>query len=607
MSNVFETIIDDVRQVDKRVKSLQNSLDHKIAGVERQLEYVSKETNDIKSNVQTMRSEVNGLRSQLDAFQRTVGDFITRQMRANALNIAHHKKQELDALYEKKFSGYRKVRELAAGLLSTSDLATVQKSTFLKTSEKALLELNNYWLAYCMLAFSHWLNDNPREAYTALEHCIACDRNRTSLFFALVCRQAKKYSAFRNWAIYYIFNQTPSQLDENCIIFIDAYANGLLGTLQEDCIYKKLTVWRGQMSKQARKAAAETWFKHICSQYAQYSKIESGTTASLQTLKQNYTNFDTMASSLLYSRSSKHLLSFFQDLLKSSSDPGYFDRKLKNIQNHIISERNSQEKDLLKQMRRYDLIIANEGNEERAFSQLEREFAEKPKEVIDFNEMLYRALDNSLSIETTPAVKVLAVVLSQPLIAQAIRDIQEKYRTEANQVFHIKIENWSGSTYNGSNASTLCRNFQQLLTNKLNNDIEQLDKEYKSKIDGAETLKNTGIVGLVISLILFFVGFVSDTGGLTFLGVCGGIIALLVWSASNTSRKDYTSEWQNKKKTAEEQTAAKSAEGTKLLNKSCEQAALYRKEFTQSEEQARELLLFIDKITMNSTNLAIGQ
>ena len=611
------TLLESVQQLDKRIKSSQNEILDELANLERQVEYLSNTASDIKCDISGVKSEVRGLcgefssfRLRFEVFQDTVSDFITKQIRANALNVAHHKKQELEALYERRFSGYRKVRELAGGLLDSSDLATVQKSTFLQTSEQALLQLSDYWLAYCMLAFSHWLNDNSREAYTALGHCLKCDKDRASLFFALVCRQYGRFSAFRNWAIYYLFNQKPDILNENCVIFIDAYANGLLGNFQNDCVYKKFSEWLKQMSQPAQRSAVQMWSKYIRSQYTQcadrerYEALEP-----FLALQRSCTNFVMFSSPFLYSRANSHVLQDFRQLLTSQSDPDYFDRKLRDIQRHIITEYNSKEKDLLKKIRSCDLIIANDGDEKTASAQLELEFAEKPQETIAFSEMLRRVFDSSLSIETTAAVKVLAVVLSRSLIAQALREFQQEYRSQAKQNFYLKIEDWQTDTYDGSDSSGACDAFKEHMDNKLARAKKQYADTVSGKVNNLILMRNIAAAGAVISFLMLCFGFAaagSDSAAAGALGLLGCLFTWPAWLIFWLWHSSVVTKWQQQNELLEKQNIEKTTNGKQLLQTCCRQAGIYRKQFDNSEIQARELVDYIDHLTMESTNLGIG-
>ncbi|MDO5296820.1 MAG: hypothetical protein Q4F00_09330 [bacterium] len=610
MATMFEVI----RELDYRVKSTSSDLLSSMAQLESQVSQVTYTTNAIHSDVQSLHSDVSMLQSKMNdlrvrfaAFQDEVGTFIIKQMRANALNVAHHQKQELEALYEKQFSGYRKVRELASGLLNSSDLATVQKATFLQTSEQVLLQLHDYWLAYCMLAFSHWLNDNSREAYIALGHCLQCDRDRTALFFSFVCRQAEKFPSFRNWAIYYIFNQTPHKLNENCIIFIDAYANGLLGFSKNDCIYKKFTEWHKQIAQSSHTSTVHIWSSYANSLYTKYANKETYVIKQFTTLESKCTNFNVFTEPLLWSRASSHIIKHFRDLLQKQSDPDYFDRKLRDIQLHIISERNNQEKELLKKIRRCDLIIAHEGDEKTASIQLGREFAEQPPEILDFSELLCRALDESLTIQTTAAVKVLAVIISKHLIAKNLNIIQKNYRKQVKQRFQIQIEDWSGSTYDGADSQSAVSDFSNFVGEQLKQSKKKNAIEHKDTVSSLNIIRNLALAGAAFSFLLLIIGLVNSDDSLTGTSIFIGFPSIVVFLIFSLLYKNAVNRWQLTDEKLEEEADEKIQRGSKVIDQCWSEVTIYRQMFDKAEVQARELSQFIESLNMQSTNLGIDE
>ncbi len=137
---------------------------------------------------------------------------------------------------EQKYGHYEIVRRTTIGILQADDLGVVKKETISTATEELMLSTPNYWLAPCLVALAAWINDQPELAEKALREGIRRDDEKTSLFFALICRRADRMSACLKWTQRYLVNQDETKLDRKTIIVLDAFASGLLGADLESTV-----------------------------------------------------------------------------------------------------------------------------------------------------------------------------------------------------------------------------------------------------------------------------------------------------------------------------------------------------------------------------------
>ena len=111
-----------------------------------------------------------------------------------------------------------------------------------------MISTPGYWLAPCLVALAAWINDQPELAERALREGIRRNDEKTSLFFALICRRADRKAAALKWTQRYLANQDEEDLDRKTIIVLDAYASGLLGADSEGLIGRQIDEWLTHLS-----------------------------------------------------------------------------------------------------------------------------------------------------------------------------------------------------------------------------------------------------------------------------------------------------------------------------------------------------------------------
>src|SRR5699024_9043547 len=72
---------------------------------------------------------------------------------------------------------------------------------------------------------------------------------KTSLFFALICRRADRKKACLKWTQRYLANQDEENLDRKTIIILDAFASGLLGADSEGVISRQMNDWLDRLTE----------------------------------------------------------------------------------------------------------------------------------------------------------------------------------------------------------------------------------------------------------------------------------------------------------------------------------------------------------------------
>ena len=194
----------------------------------------------VDRNVDTVNNNVKVVYDEIGALARDFHNFVQLQVRANALSKAQQRIIQIRQEMEKRFGHYDIVRRTTTGILQADDIGIVKKDTISNATEELMISTPGYWLAPCLVALAAWINDQPELAERAVKEGIKRNDEKTSLFFALICRRADRKSAALKWTQRYLANQDEENLDRKTVIILDAFASGLLGADSEGVVSKQM-------------------------------------------------------------------------------------------------------------------------------------------------------------------------------------------------------------------------------------------------------------------------------------------------------------------------------------------------------------------------------
>ena len=214
------------------LSAIENRLDAAMRGIE----VIATGLDDVDTKVVKVNDELSRLAADFNAYVR-------RQEFANNKLQAQSVLNDVRAEIERKYGHYNRVRRSTTGILQADDLGIVRKAAVTDAAESVMIETPGYWLAPCLVALAAWINDQPELAGKAVKEAIRRNDEKTSLFFALVCRRAGRGDTSLKWVQRYLESQDEENLNRNTVIILDAYASGLLGADSEGVISTIMTGW----------------------------------------------------------------------------------------------------------------------------------------------------------------------------------------------------------------------------------------------------------------------------------------------------------------------------------------------------------------------------
>ena len=479
--------------------------------IEQNLQIVGSRLQDLEDNMGSVDHKVTALNSELAALTREFEEYVISQGRANRLAQAETRLVQFDNELNKKYGHYDVVRRSATGILQADDLGLIRQSTINTISEELMVQTPGYWLAPCLVALAAWINDKKDIADRAVREGIRRNDEKTSLFFALVCRRADRSSSCLQWTKRYLDNQDEEDLDRKTVIILDAYASGLMGADTEGLISKTINEWMENLTSKPGFVEQQTdqWSKAIESKRIPY---RSGYTY-LPKYSPTWSQLvDIMEGAELHGT----MLDYFIDIFRQETSTASLREQLDGILDSLVSDFDDEELPL-RRNRRYEQLVKDfEGDDKRAQKVMdaEQQVYDTHK---DFTQLLTDAAMDPEGSGASCSTQKFSIALTKDWIVSAYNDVAARNRMHIPQDIDITIGTFSDKTADGCN--------EQELEGKM---IAQLTRERDAKLAKCVMssfdqfcLYGGGVIGVAGLVMMFtghlFLGIIAAVAGVFFV------------------------------------------------------------------------------------------
>lgn len=544
--------------------------------IERNLKSIHNDLEVVNSGVGTVNDNVKVVYDQIGALAEDFHNFVQIQIRANAKSNAQQRLIQIRQEMEKRFGHYDIVRRTTTGILQADDLGIVKKDTISTATEELMLSTPGYWLAPCLVALAAWINDQPELAEKALREGIKRNDEKTSLFFALICRRADRKSAALKWTQRYLANQDEENLDRKTVIILDAFASGLLGADSEGVISRQMSEWLEHLADKPGFVEQQTkqWSeainlkrKPIAGNNYPYLRKYSKTWPILQ---------DIMEGAQLHAE----ILDYFTVIFSQEASNDSLKAQLDEILNSLVSDFDDEELPLRKEEKYNQYIVDFDGDENRAQQNmnLEQTAFEVHK---DFTQLLTDAAMNPESSHSSVSTQKFAIALSKDWITNAYNDVTAQNRMNIPNDIEINVDTFNDKTKDGQNEAELIGKFNSLVDREKSAALSQCALTSFEQF----CLYGGGIIG--------FIGLIMLIAGSIFLGLIA-IIAGIGMVINHFSKKNKIAE---NRKNIEAQFEDKRQKGTQIIRATLAEVVDFRAEFAEKDKESQKVIDFLDEIS----------
>lgn len=543
-----------------------------LSGLEDRLDALGDFVGAAHSEIHAVGRSVDDLRGDVETLTQDFHAYAAKQERTNRIQLAEIRLVKLRQEIEHRFGHYAEIRRMARGILEANDLAVVRQDTLRAAAEELMLRAPGYWLAPALVALAAWISDEEEVANRACAEALHRDDERTSLFFALVCRRFGRKEASLHWLQRYFAGLDGGALDRKAAIVIDAYVSGLLGRDADGLIRRRIDGWIDRFSRVYSFAAAQEkrWYeamKAMCPAppaEGSFPYLRVHTDRSVSEALEH-----TLSCARLYEKLSTH----FQQIVTQTAPPRTLRQQLDSILERLVADFDAAEKPLHMESILEKLVIHEGGREDRARNIL----AEKVKafdERRDFMRLLSDAAMHPQEMQASPALQKMALALGRDAILSAFRDIVAENRAAIPQTIKFRILAFDNETEDGSNEEKLLRLFVTW------NDVKRMIRMRPYELSSQEKLFRW------IWLLPVLLGLYGGEVYWTVLGIAAGAVIFNAYIKAK-KRMDsiharITEEYQKQEE-----------EGTQMLRGVIAEIVDYRTEIARLDAESEKVIDFL--------------
>ncbi len=545
-------------------------IERNLSAIHKDLEVVDTRIDHVDNNIKVVYDEIGQLAQDFNKFVRL-------QMMENRKQLAHTRLIEIRQDLEKKYGHYDTIRRHTTGILQADDLGIVRKETITSASEQMMLDAPGYWLAPCLVALAAWINDEPELAERALREGIKRNDEKTSLFFALICRRADRKQAALKWTQRYLENQDEENLDRKTIIILDAFASGLLGADSEGIVSKQMAKWMDHLAAKPGFVEKQTqqWSDAI---NLKRKPIEGNDYTYLRKYSKTWPVLqDIMEGARLHA----DILGYFIGIFDQEASTDSLKEQLDGILESLVTDYDDEELPLRKEEKFEQFVVQFGGDEQRAqkHMNIEQTAFETHK---DFTQLLTDAAMKPESSHASVSTQKFAIALSKDWISTAYNDVVAQNRLKIPNEIEINVDTFNDKTTDGQNEEELVSKFNALVDREK---ADALSKCVLSAFENYFCLYGGGAIAAIGLIMLIF--------GEAFLGIIAIIAGIGLVINHFSKKKNVETSRQN----LEAQFEEKRKNGTQIVRATLAEVVDFRAEFAEKDGESQKVVDFLEQIS----------
>ena len=545
------------------------TIEHNLGAIHNDLQTLDSNVGAVNSNIKVVYDEIGSLAKEFH-------DFVSVQQRANRLNQAETRLVKIRQELEKKYGHYDIVRRTTTGILQADDIGIVKKDTISNATEELMISTPGYWLAPCLVALAAWINDQPELAEKAIKEGIKRNDEKTSLFFALICRRADRKEACLKWTQRYLANQDEENLDRKTIIVLDAFASGLFGADTEGVISRQMNEWLQHLEEKPGFTEKQTqqWSEAI---NLKRKPIDSSSYTYLRKYSKTWPVLeDILEGAHLHAEMLEYLIGIFEQKVSTAT----VREQLDDILDSLVTDFDDEELPLRKEEKFEQFIVDFRGDESRARQNMnvEQTAFETHK---DFTQLLTDAAMKPETAHSSVSTQKFAFALSRDWVMNAYNDVVAQNRMKIPNEIEINVDTFNDTTVDGQNENELLERFSTLVSSERDAELATcvMSSFEQFCLYGGIAV---GVIGLV--MLLF---------GNKFLGLIAVIAGVGMVLNHFSKKKDI----ENKRQNIAERYEKKRSSGSEIIRATLAEVVDFRIEFADKDSESEQVIDFLEQLS----------
>lgn len=489
--------------------------------LERNLEIVHDNVGRVSEQVVAVYRQQELTKDRLDDLHQQFQDFVAADRKDKQKQFAATEIVRVRQEIERKFGHHDVVRRTTTGILQATDLQLIRQNTIHTVTEQLMVTTPNYWLAPALVALSSWIKDDRVLAERAVAEAVRRDDNKASLFFALVCRRARRGEALTRWLSRYFQMQNPMTIDREVVIMLDGLANGVFGGGALVACSSVIEQWLTELEEQAGflDDQRKRWAAHLDVMAPRAGEGE------YPTLRKYASNSPQLLKALSSARRSRKVHDFFSDLFTGELIVApSIEMACDSLLDSLVANFDDEELPYRREERMLALIKEEDGDKDAAKARFDTE-ADIHQASTNFAAVLTSSAMNPEQLGATRATQRYAVSRSREWILMAHNDLVARDRMEMPRDAQLKIASWSGRSADGSN--------EQALADDLRRHYDARIEEAVNSVSLTPAAWIVLVAGVLIGGLVMTGGGKSIAVGLVLIAAAG---AFFYWKFSDLDR-----------------------------------------------------------------------
>lgn len=486
------------------LSTLENNLQvlaNNIGSVSQSVNTVNGHINEVEGQVNTVKNDVKSLEEEIKAFMLEIKQGTVVSNARQTILMASDE-------YNKKYGHRDDVRRRVNGLLQSIDINAIKKSTVENISEETIINAPDYWLAPALVSLCAWYTNNKPLAEKALKEAMSRDDEKTSLLFCLIHLRANRNETAMKWLNRYLSMQDPTKMESKIITVLDAITSGVFGSVAKKTCLEKVNSWMNELNSygEIKKTQIDRWERYFREQ------IETIDEDEYPYIVKYVQEKDTVIDIISTSQTQKEVL---RDLKNIMNEKEYTKisstNKIDNLLNMLVFNYDKEELQLKRDIQKNKHIIEENGDMTKALKAFEKTSIALENENNFYNHITNIAIENN-TVNAGLNTKKLAISLSKDSIINGYERISNIKSSEMLPDLNIQINEWNGTTKNGSNENELQKNLNDYLDDKFHDEVYS-DHLFNIKMLIAIvigligiffTLKQPIVAAIIFSIVLIF-------------------------------------------------------------------------------------------------------
>lgn len=541
--------------------------------LEQSLQVVNNNVGAVSEQVVAVYRQQEVTKDRLEALYQDFQAFVAADQKEKQKQYAATELVRVRQEIEQKFGHHEVVRRTTTGILQATDLQMVRQNTIHTITEQLMVTTPNYWLAPALVALSAWIKDDRTLADRAAAEAIRRDDNKTSLFFALICRRARRSEALTRWLTRYFQMQNPMAIDREVVVMLDGLANGVFGGGALIACSTVIEQWLAELEEQAGflEDQRRRWSAQLDVMAPKPREND------YPTLRQYATNASALLNALCAARRNQVVHDFFTNLFTGEIlMPPSIEAACDSLLDLLVKNFDDEELPHRREERMLQLIKEEDGEKDSAKRRYDAE-VEVHQDKTNFAAVLTSSAMHPEQLGATRATQRYAVSRSREWILAAHNDLVARDRMQMPRQADLTIASWSGSSIDGTNEQALAADLKQ-----------NYDSKIESAVNAVSLTPAAWIVlvaGILIGGLIMTGGGIAIAIGLVLMAAAG---AFFYWKYKDLDRQ---------REEARKALATEHGQVSAILKASLAELADYRREVAAEDGRSSAVASLLESLS----------